>query len=137
MQREEGRTARLYTLTLTSILACWSPYYLASIVRYKIVITMPKNIIYLKLPTLRLFPMAPPLPPWSLYLVMSPCFLYPLISPFIFACRNPKVRKELRRVFQVKSRHFLFKSFPPNFKHTLPPIFDAKFELLKDFCAKS
>ncbi|XP_023339557.1 5-hydroxytryptamine receptor 1B [Eurytemora carolleeae] len=33
MHREEGRTARLYTFTLASILICWSPYFIYSAAR--------------------------------------------------------------------------------------------------------
>jgi len=93
LQREEGRTARLYTLTLASILVCWSPYYLTFI--------------------LRLLPWVPVLPPWTLQLVLSPCFLYPLISPFIFATRNQKIRKELKRVFQIRSSEEDVFGLPP------------------------
>ncbi len=53
-------------------MVCWSPLFLSSLVG--------------------LVPSVETLPPWSLHLVMSLALLYPVLSPFIFAFRNQKIR---------------------------------------------
>ena len=51
----------------------------------------------------RLIPVLPVLPDWTMYCITAPCFLYPLISPIIFACRNQKIRKEIKLIYQVNN----------------------------------
>ena len=79
MRREEGKTARVYLASISSILLCWGPLYTSSSL-----------------------PGVPPLPPWCPPLILLLALLYSLISPFLFAWRHRKIRVEVCRLYSLQ-----------------------------------
>ena len=82
VRREEERTAKIYILSMTLILCSWTPFCVSSFVNQLL-----------------------PFPPssWSSFLILYLSLLYAPISPFIFAIRNRKVRREVLNLIRRRS----------------------------------
>ena len=102
IHREEGRTAKVYILSLAMLLLCWSPFYTSYIIQAVHVGSTRQSMSY------RWSAGAP--------FIFSVSLLYSPLSPFIFAYRNTKIKRELFKMFSIKSDNSDLASLPP-----LPP----------------
>ena len=90
--REEGKTAKLYIFIIFLVLICWLPFYCGTGLTSSL---FPKNL----------------LPTWTHPLTFILVLLFPVVSPYVFAYRNSKIKRELHRIFHIK-----------NVNDTLPPL---------------
>jgi len=98
IHREEGRTAKVYIISLLLVMICWSPFYISFLLQ-----------------SLQVWIPSKP-PAWISPSIFSVSVLYSLLSPFVFAFRNTKIKRELFKMFHIKVNHSDLASLPP-----LPP----------------
>jgi hypothetical protein len=103
IHREEGRTAKVYIISLLLLLICWSPFYISFLLQ-------SIHVGFSSQP-----------PAWVIPLIFSISLLYSALSPFVFAFRNTKIKRELFRMFSIKEDHSDLASLPP-----LPPTSTAR-----------
>ena len=82
IHREEGKTAKVYIISLAAVIICWFP----------LAISRTTNIFV----TLRF-------PCWASFSTLFLALSYAVVSPFIFAYRNKKVRREVLNLLNIKS----------------------------------
>eukprot|EP00090_Calanus_glacialis_P008587 TRINITY_DN16931_c0_g1_i1.p1 TRINITY_DN16931_c0_g1~~TRINITY_DN16931_c0_g1_i1.p1 ORF type:complete len:570 (-),score=92.77 TRINITY_DN16931_c0_g1_i1:183-1892(-) len=103
IHREEGRTAKVYIISLAMLLFCWSPFYISYLLQSIRVGNSART------------------PRWIYPLIFSVSLLYAALSPFIFAYRNTKIKRELFKMFSIKEDHSDLASLPP-----LPPTTSSR-----------
>merc|ERR1712106_670421 len=96
IHREEGRAAKVYMITLAMLLLCWSPFYISFLLQ-------SIHVGFSRYGTIHPF-------------ICSVSLLYATLSPFVFAYRNTKIRRELFKMFSIYEDHSDLASLPP-----LPP----------------
>ena len=96
IHREEGRAAKVYMITLAMLLLCWSPFYISFLLQ-----SIPAG--FSRYGTIHPF-------------ICSVSLLYAALSPFVFAYRNTKIRRELFKMFSIHEDHSDLGTLPP-----LPP----------------
>ena len=99
IHREEGKTAKIYIISMSAVIFCWGPLFANKIVN-----------IFLNLS----------LSSWSSFLIIFPPLTYPVLSPFIFAFRNRKVRRKVLNMIGIESGE---DHLPPSIAFPVPRIY--------------
>ena len=74
IHREEGKTAKIYIISLTSLIFCWSPFFTFSVANQVLPLSLSS---------------------WASFLILYLSLCYAAISPFIFAIRKKRVIREV------------------------------------------
>jgi len=98
IHREEGRTVKVYIVSLALLLLCWSPFFIINLLQCLRVGTWHQTYHWVS--------------PTTFSLSLS----YSTLSPFIFAYRNTKIKRELFKMFSIKESTSDMATLPP-----LPP----------------
>ena len=99
IHREEGKTAKIYIISIAAVIIYWGPLFVIKVVNM---------FLYLSLSS------------WSSFLILYLPFWYPVVSPFIFAFRNNKVRREVHNMLGIKTEE---DHLPPSRTFTVPRIY--------------
>ena len=99
IHREEGKTAKIYIISLTSLIFCWSPFFIFSVANQVLPLTLSS---------------------WASFLILYLSLCYAAISPFIFAIRKRRVRREVLLMLGISPEA---DHLPPHPTLPLPKIY--------------